>query len=463
MKRSAFVSGVFVSSAMRLIYYDGMATNSLMTDTIFALSSGKLPSGIAVVRISGPGCNAAIQTFGTTLPIPRRAVVRDLLTPERELLDRALVLYFEGPASATGEDCVELHLHGGRAVVSKVLDVLGGVRGLRLAEAGEFTRRAFLNDKMNLVEAESLGDLISAETEAQRRFAVLNSGTLQSQLYAGWRERLLHARAMIEAELDFADEADVPDSVSSSVWADVENLLAEMRHHLNGFRKAEILREGYRVVLVGAPNAGKSSLMNALARRDVAIVSEEAGTTRDVLEVNLDLDGYKVVLLDTAGLRDEATGVEAIGISRTRQQIDLADLVLHLTPVGSERSTIETDAEAKVLAIWSKLDLVSADQQVPLGISVVSGVGLDWLLAEIGLRAKASAVLGEDVVPSRQRHVWLIGAGIGELGQSLDANYPLELRAEALRLAETAIGRVVGRVDVEDLLGAIFSKFCVGK
>lgn len=435
-----------------------------MADTIFALSSGKLPSGIAVVRISGPGCKAAIQAFGSKLPTPRRAVVRALMTADGELLDQALVLFFEGPASATGEDCLELHLHGGRAVVSKALEILASVPGLRLAESGEFTRRAFLNGKMDLVEAESLGDLIAAETEAQRRFAVLNSGTLQSQLYAGWRERLLHARAMIEAELDFADEADVPGSVSTSVWADVAELIKEMRQHLHGFSKAEILREGYRVVLVGAPNAGKSSLMNALARRDVAIVSDEAGTTRDVLEVTLDLDGYKVVLLDTAGLRDEATGVEAIGISRTREQIDLANLVIHLTPVDGATSEVVGALEgAEVLPLVSKIDLRAAGDDRRQGISVVTGEGLEQLLSEIGSRAKNAASFDHDVLPSRQRHVSLIGAGLKELEESLDESVPLELRAESLRRAEMSIGRVIGRVDVEDLLGSIFSKFCVGK
>ena len=223
------------------------------------------------------------------------------------------MLFFAGPASFTGEDCAEFHLHGGRAVVSAMAEALAEFDGVRPAEAGEFTRRAFLNGKMDLVEAEALADLIAAETEAQRRFALSGAGGIQSALYAGWRKRIVHARAMIEAELDFAEEGDVPGSVSAAVWDDVRRLIAEIEAHLAGFHRAEIIREGFSVVIAGPPNAGKSSLLNALARRDVAIVTEEPGTTRDLVHVALDLRGMKVVVTDTAGIREGAGRVEAIG------------------------------------------------------------------------------------------------------------------------------------------------------
>lgn len=434
------------------------------TSTIFALSSGALPSGVAVVRVSGDAAGRAVEALCGALPRPRRLTLRGLLAEDGSAIDRGLVTYFPAPDSFTGEDCAEFHVHGGRAVVAALLDRLGGLDDFRQAEAGEFTRRAFLNGKLDLTAAEALSDLIAAETEAQRRLAFANADGRQRALYAGWRARLLHARAMIEAELDFSDEGDVPGSVAAAVWADVAALRAEMESHLAGFRAAEIVRDGFRVAIVGAPNAGKSSLLNHLAGRDVAIVSDEPGTTRDVLEVFLDLGGAKVILADTAGLRAEAGRIEMIGIERARRTAALADLVLVLEDV-TDPHRVEVPGAAPALRIGTKLDLNSGELgPYDLAISTVSGAGIDVLLSEIETRAKEKVSVAESgVVPTRQRHVDLLGSAIGGLSDALDDEKQLELRAEGLRIASEDVGRVSGAIDTEEILGAIFSTFCIGK
>lgn len=432
-----------------------------MTDTIFALSSGRLPAGIAVVRVSGPQAGVALERLAGGIPKPRLASLRTIRDLGDSIIDHALVLWFPGPKSETGEDCAELQLHGGRAVVAKMLDTLGALPGCRLAEPGEFIRRAFLNGKLDLVQVEALGDLVNAETEAQRRFAIENSSEAQSRLYGDWRRRLLHARAMIEAELDFADEGDVPGSVSEQVWSDIAGLIVEMRGHADGFAKSEIIRDGFRVVLAGAPNTGKSSLLNALAKRDVAIVSDEPGTTRDVIEVALDLGGVKVVVSDTAGLRDGATGVEAIGIGRTRDRIASAHLVLSLDEEGLQEASGTT---GDAILIANKADLGGpVPNDAILSVSAKTGEGIDTLVAvlkEMALGATSDLV---EVLPSRARHVALLGDAVGQLSGAVDGPSDLELRAESLRLAERSVGKMVGAVDSEELLGAIFSNFCVGK
>jgi len=434
------------------------------TSTIFALSSGALPSGVAVVRVSGDGAGRAAEALCGALPPPRRLTLRRFLSEDGSVIDRGLVAYFPAPDSFTGEDCAEFHVHGGRAVVAALLDRLGGLDDFRQAEAGEFTRRAFLNGKLDLTAAEALSDLIAAETEAQRRLAFANADGRQRALYAGWRARLLHARAMIEAELDFSDEGDVPGSVAAAVWADVAALRAEMESHLAGFRAAEIVREGFRVAIVGAPNAGKSSLLNYLAGRDVAIVSDEPGTTRDVLEISLDLGGSKVILADTAGLRAKAGRVEMIGIERARRTAALADLVLVLEDV-TDPHRVEVPGAASALRIGTKLDLNSGELgPYYLAISTVSGAGIDVLLSEIETRAKEKVGVAESrVVPTRQRHVDLLRSAIAELSDALDDEKQLELRAEGLRIASDDVGRVSGAIDTEEILGAIFSTFCIGK
>jgi tRNA modification GTPase len=454
-----------------------------LQDTIVALSSGRLPAGVAVVRISGGQTRFALETIVGKVTWPRVATYATLQAPDGRTIDSGLILFFPGPNSFTGEDCAEFQVHGGRAVVAALLEALTSLSGVRHAEAGEFTRRAFLNGKLDLTETEALADLISAETEAQRRMAALNAGGAQSALYAEWRGRLIHARAMIEAELDFADESDVPGSVADAVWIDMRQLLGEIRGHSAGYHRAEIIRDGYDVVIVGAPNAGKSSLLNALARRDAAIVSDEPGTTRDLVELALDLDGMKVRLTDTAGIREGAGKVEAIGIERAKQRAEAADLVLLLVDPLSGITARPTTVNPNVIHIITKSDLFGANgaqkgsdypesarsgiepSATPsLAVSSVSGDGINELLDLLRERASQAAGSSGDVLPSRLRHVELLDQTAHHLQTAVaDDGRGLELRADDLRRAADRLGRISGAVGVEDLLDVIFSQFCIGK
>ena len=441
-------------------------TDQIPRDTIYALSSGALPSGVAVIRLSGPATRTVIREMAGTLPPPRQAQLRNIKSGTGVLLDRGLVLFFPRPASFTGEDCGELHLHGGRAVVAAVLETLGTFPGLRMAEAGEFTRRAFLNGKIDLPGAEALSDLIAAETEAQRRFALTNTTEAHRKLYDTWRKQLIRARALIEAELDFADESDVPGSVADTVWQEVVMLRDAILAHAATYRDAEIIRNGFQVVIIGAPNAGKSTLLNMLARREVAIVTDEPGTTRDVLEVALDIGGMKVVLADTAGIREAEGRVEAIGIERSLERARKADLVLLLEDMSAPQP-VDAPSETRVIRIGTKSDLIPPGAQprdYDCIISAQTGVGLDRL---VGLLRKASegfsARIG-DVLPFRARHVMLLNEAATELGYALgQEGEGLELRAEGLRRAGHALARILGEIDVEHLLDEIFSTFCIGK
>jgi tRNA modification GTPase len=440
-----------------------MKQQTLFSETIYALSSGSLPSGVAVIRLSGPHVRSAVAALTGVVPPHRQATLRPIRDSQGALLDRALVLFFDGPNSFTGEDSAELHLHGGRAVVDAVLSAIADHDGLRLAEAGEFTRRAFLHGKMDLTGAEALADLIAAETEAQRRLALTNAEGAQHQLYGGWREKLVRSRALIEAELDFSDEADIPGAVSDTVWNAVAELLGEIERHLDGYRYGEIIREGFRVVLLGAPNAGKSSLLNALAKRDVAIVTAIPGTTRDLIEIALDLEGLKVVLTDTAGLRESHDVVERIGIDRALAAATRSDLVLLLSDGTAEEEFAPLPAGVERIAVRTKLDLSDTGAaSYEMAVSSVTGQGLDNLVAEIARRARAATGGGASIVPSRRRHLDLLLQASGHVRNALD-DAPLELRAEELRLASAALGGIIGVVGVEDLLDVIFSEFCVGK
>ena len=434
--------------------------------TIFALSSGPPPSGVAIIRVSGPHAKAAVQSLCGVVPADRTVRLVDLRNQKGELLDRGLVIVFSGPASFTGEDCAEFLIHGGRASIAAVLGSLGSMHGLRQAEAGEFTRRAFVNGKVDLTGVEALGDLINAETEMQRRFALANAGGRQFAAYAAWRERILHARAMIEAELDFSDEGDVPGSVAGEVWDDVRALHDEMQAQIDHARTGEILREGFQVVILGAPNAGKSSLINRLADRDVAIVADEPGTTRDLVEVVLDLDGVRTVVTDTAGLREEPGHVEAIGIARALKRAGESDLVIMLEDIDA-RADLAAPAGPEVLRVGSKADVADAGfdpRPYDLVISSKTGQGIDALVERI--RHSAAERVGgwsATALPSRLRHVELIRAAKGHLADAMRPDDPLELRAEALRLAGDDVGAIVGEIGTEEVLGAIFSQFCIGK
>ena len=446
-------------------------------DTIFAVSSGAPPAGVAVVRLSGPASRFVLETMTGSLPAPRQAVLRYLRRPEDgSLLDRALVLWFPGPASFTGEDVAEFHCHGGRAVVAAVLAMLADLAGCRPALAGEFTRRAFDNGRLDLLEVEGLADLIAAETEAQRRLAVSQAGGALTALYDGWRGRLLHIRAMIEAELDFADEEDVPDENSAIVWEDAERLRFDIRAHLERSHAAERLRAGLQVVLLGRPNAGKSSLLNAIARRDVAIVTEEAGTTRDVIEVHLDLQGLPLTLVDTAGLRETTGIVEREGIRRALERAGAADLVLWLSdPEDPDAGFFDSlpQPSAPIWRVLTKSDLAGAKRAIlPLSqtgmpvfdVSAKTGGGMDTLLAQLTEFARALVGGFDDPVATRERHRWHLTRALEAVEASLAASaLPLELRAEELRRAADELGHIAGRIGVEDLLDVIFGEFCIGK
>ena len=438
------------------------------TDTIFALSSGGLPSGVAVIRLSGPASGSVIQALCGRHPPERRASLLSIRTRNGEILDQGLVLFFPGPNSFTGEDCAEFQIHGGRATVKAVVAELAGMDGLRAAFAGEFSRRSFLNGRMDLVEVEGLADLISAETEMQRRLASEQSSGGLSKLYDSWAKRLTHARAMIEAELDFADEDDVPGSVATTIWQDMQQLEQEILNHLSGARSGEIIRDGLKVVIVGPPNAGKSSLLNHLARRDVAIVTEIPGTTRDVLHVDLDLDGFAVRLYDTAGLRETDDIVEQEGIRRTRRSMAEAHLVLLLSAEeDSDWVSSVADYDGPVVRVRTKSDL--RDESLPdpdadVLISVRSGAGIAKLLDRIASHLPDLDQANALALPTRQRHADNLATARDQIRAALMSDsHGLDVQAEHLRLAGQALGRVTGRVDVEHLLDVIFSEFCIGK
>ncbi len=439
-------------------------------DTIFALSSGRLPAAIAVVRISGLNARLGLETFGVKLPEPRRAARAQLRDPDsRETIDDALALWFQGPRSETGEDMVELHVHGGRAIVAKVFSVLGGLPGFRPAEAGEFSKRAVLNGKMDLSHAEGLGDLVYAETEAQRRQAMHQyQGALSKQVEA-WREKLIEAMALIEANLDFSDEADVPEDLMEPAARAASEMLREIEVALADARRGERLREGFSVAIAGAPNAGKSTLLNVLAQREAAIVSDIPGTTRDVIEVALDLSGVPVVLIDTAGIRETADLIEREGVRRAKARAESADLVLLLQAAGSPAIQFSAQPEQTVWPILTKADLIDSDskqslsQNDALSISARTGAGIDDLLKRLTKEAERFA--GEPALVTRERQRVALREAAARISSalSLTRRGQEELFAEELRLAARALGRITGRVDVEDVLDKIFSSFCIGK
>lgn len=436
-----------------------------MADTIIALSSGSLPSGVAVVRISGTfAFNFVAQLVGH-VPIARNASLEIIKTADGDVLDEAIVLWFPGPRSFTGEDVAEFHLHGGKAVVARLLELATNIDGIRLAEAGEFARRAFANGKIDLTEAEGLADLIDAETESQRKIArYLAAGGLKD-LYADWQDQLLNARAAIEADIDFADEDDVPGSVADKIWDELRVLSSTIVKHLASYGRAERIRDGFRISLIGSPNVGKSSLLNALAGSDRAIVSDEAGTTRDVVEVRLDLGGYLVLMSDTAGLRDNADAVEAEGIKRSISAAQASDLVLHLSDDGNWQD-LEGIGDLSMWQVHTKLDrkdVEFADIGDSIGVSVSDAQLFGAFVAALTKRIEASfgASVTNNVVKSRYLdHLKVCNS---EILTALSERDALELRVENLRRAAFSLGRITGQHNTEDVLGRIFSSFCIGK
>ena len=423
-------------------------------NTIFALSSGRPPAAVSVVRVSGPQAHEAAASIAGSLPEPRTAAVRQLRHPRSgELLDEALVLRFDSPASATGEDIVEFQCHGGRAVIDAVLDALTSFDGLRLAQPGEFTRRAFENGRMDLTEAEGLADLIEAETESQRKAALaLAEGGLRKQL-AAWQERLLGLSAEAERAIDY-DEAD--ERVDPSLQRDCGALADELRSWLDRPR-IERLKDGVRVVVAGPPNAGKSSLLNAIAGEDRAIVSAVPGTTRDHIEVPLSLGGVAIVLTDTAGLRDSGDEVEAMGVARASALIEAADVLVWLGEPG------EAPEHPQIVRLHPKSDLADrrAAPEGTLAVSSVTSEGVAELLGRIEAFAR-TVVPAEDAISLNRRQALHIGEAANALAAARDAS-DLLLVAEDLRLSRAAFDRLTGRAGVEEVLDALFSRFCLGK
>jgi len=432
-------------------------------DTIFALSSGPPPAGVAVVRVSGAGVRFALETLVDSIPEPRAASLRSIRV-DGQLIDRGLVLFFPAPASFTGEDVAEFHVHGGRAVVAALLAAFAALPGFRPAEAGEFTRRAFHNGHLDLTQVEGLADLVAAETEAQRRQALSQSAGALSRLYDSWRDRLIRARALIEAELDFPEEDDIPGAVSVQAWDIVQALEQEIVNHLAD-RRGERVRDGADVVILGAPNAGKSSLINAIAKRDVAIVTPEPGTTRDLIEVRLDLGGYPVTLVDTAGLREAEGVIEREGIRRAEERAARADVVLWLADSTAPSSR---PAAAGAVRVATKVDLIGDADRHSIGtrsdvmVSTMTGEWIEALLELLTSRLAGLAPAAESPVITRARHRAAVEAAREAIRAAVREG-PLELRAEELRHAADALGRITGRIDVEDLLDVIFRDFCIGK
>jgi len=429
--------------------------------TIVALSSAPGRAGVAVIRISGARARFALETFAGALPRPRQATLRPLRDHDGTAIDTALVVFFPAPASFTGEDVVEFHVHGSRAVLARLLAALTALPGIRLAEAGEFTRRAFEAGKLDLAAVEGLADLIDSETEWQRKQALRQMEGALGQHAVRWRETLIAAMSLLAAELDFSDEGDVSGPLQEQALDLGGEVLASLQAALGSFSMGERVREGFVVVLAGPPNAGKSSLLNALARRDVAIVSPIAGTTRDSLEVRLDLAGLPVILIDTAGLRDSADPVEAEGVRRARAHAERADLVLGLRGVDSDPYRIEEPTP--VLRIATKSDLVGVALPEELAISVKTGEGLADLLAAIVARLQ-KLDQGEPALLTRERHRAAVTEAIVALERAVAADHgQSELLAEDMRLAVVALERLVGRIDVEDVLDRLFAGFCIGK
>jgi tRNA modification GTPase len=457
-----------------------MSTNA---DTIFALSSGRPPAAIAVVRISGPRAGGALRATIGKIPAPRQAALARVRDPvSGETIDEALALWFPGPNSETGEDTAELQLHGGRAVIAAVLAALGRIEGCRPAEAGEFTRRAFENGRIDLTRVEGLADLVGADTEAQRRQAFRQMRGLLGDRAEAWRTQLIEALALVEARIDFPDEGDVPEDLVGPALARAGALRDEIAEVLADQRRGERLREGLVVAIAGPPNAGKSSVLNRIARREAAIVSPLAGTTRDLIEVHLDLEGVPVTLVDTAGIRDSDDPVEQEGVRRARERVGAADLVMWvLDAAAGGEIAVETVARefpntAKWI-VWNKVDLVSVLRIKTLKsvvhkldypihfISALNGSGFTEFIADLAEQSRTYLGSTEPALVTRERHRRALEETVAALDRATRGQAPgqEDILAEELRLAARALGRLTGRVDVEDVLDVIFRDFCIGK
>lgn len=436
-------------------------------DTIVALASGAGRAGVAVIRLSGPAAGATLGALtARELPKPRAATREAFCDPRTGVsLDDGLALWFPGPHSFTGEDVAELQIHGGPAVIAAIIEACLSQPGIRIAEPGEYTRRAFENGKLDLAEAEGLADLVDAETEGQRRQALRQRRGALSAVYEGWRAKLIEAAALIEAEIDFPDE-DLPGELSRRAGPILQALADDMASHLDDAHRGERIRDGYRIAIIGPPNAGKSSLLNALAKREAAIVSDIPGTTRDVVEVRLVLAGYPVWIADTAGLREAADAVEAEGVRRALARAEEADLRIAVVEAGHETPPeLQAAVRDGDILVHSKADRIAAHSSGDmLEVSALTGIGLSQL--HLRLEARVAEALGREEAPvlTRARHRRLVEEARAALLRAIPAlDRGAELAAEDVRVAADQIGRLTGRIDVEDLLGEIFSSFCIGK
>jgi tRNA modification GTPase len=446
-----------------------------MTGTIYALATAAGRAAVAVVRVSGPEAASAVRTLcGGRLPAPRRAALRTLKSPDGAAIDQALALWFPGPGSYTGEDSAEFHVHGGPAVVGALLEALAA-QGLRLAEPGEFTRRAFENGKLDLAQAEGVADLIEAETDAQRRQALDQLGGALGRAQQAWRADLIECLSVFEAAVDFPDE-EVPADVAERARPILEGLIQALEAALEGVKRGEQIREGFRIALVGAPNAGKSTLLNALARRDAAIVTATPGTTRDVIEVPLRLGGYKAIVADTAGLRDTTDEIEAEGVRRARAWSSGADLRIWVVDgAAAHRSPPPAELEAGDLCVINKADLPPGGEAgaallearaLELEVHRLSAretADLAVLEAALTSRVVAALAAGDPPTATRLRHAELLTEAAGRLRSAVGFEGSPELAAEDVRLAARALDRITGRIDPEDVLDRVFASFCIGK
>jgi tRNA modification GTPase len=437
-------------------------------DTIFAIASGAGRAAIAVLRVSGPATRQIAEDIAGLLPEPRFAALKTFRDPATgEAIDKGLVIFFPAPKSFTGEDYAEFHIHGGRAVVASMIKALSHTNETRPAEPGEFTRRGLLNGKMDLAEVEGLGDVIDAETEWQRRAALRQAEGALGREAQKWRSALIEAAALLEAEIDFPEEEDVPGAAARKrIAALLSPVLTSLKAELANARAGERLREGVNIVIGGPPNAGKSTLLNTFARRDVAIVSPFAGTTRDIIEVHYDLGGCPVTLIDTAGLRDSAEAIEEIGILRAREKAKAADLVLWLSEAAAPVPPKVQSAE--VWSIFTKSDLLGPNERQHLCqgllLSATTGENIDLLIKKMEEFARAALGEGHAGLIARERHRQCFEKAACALSRILDnPGAAAELLAEDLRLAAFSLQRLTGAVDVEDILGEIFSRFCIGK
>ena len=432
--------------------------------TIFALSTANGIAGLAVVRVSGHLALTALKTISRKSHFDPNVLTRTSFYDSEtgNLIDRGLAVYFAKPKSFTGEDVVEFHIHGGKATVDLLLKTLSGINQLRLAEPGEFSKRAFINNKMDLTAIEAMGDLINAQTELQHNQALSQMDGSLNKLYLSWRKSLIELVAYLEADIDFAEE-DIPDDVLKNINEKIEKLLIEMNEHINQRNQGEILRDGYRVAIVGTPNVGKSSLINLLANRDVAIVSDREGTTRDALEVRLNIEGFPVVLTDTAGLRQTSDEIEKKGIEITQKKIDEANLVIELFD-----DPTKLNFQGERLTILNKCDLHNKENKTydrAINISVTTGDGIDHLIKQISNKVSNNFGSYSDTIPTKTRYILGVQNSIQSLmnAKTIDLKNNSELMVEELRLAIQEIGKITGHVDVEEYLEVIFKDFCIGK